>query len=161
MFTFADARSRNELLPMAPEAAVSLRLEDRPLQDFALLLDLGFSTGRRELRLAPQNEVPFRYTTVTLGAAMPYLWRWERLTLFAGPRVAALYLGRSFDVEAFAGSQSFFTVSPGVVGGVVWRVGERLELMSQAQLMLTYVVVDGQGQAVGFTGGWAGVGYRF
>jgi hypothetical protein len=161
MFTFADARSRNELLPLAPEAAVSLRLEDRPLRDFALLLDVGLSTGRRELRLTPQNAVPFRYTTVTLGAAVPYLWRWERLTLFAGPRVAALYLGRSFDVEAFAGGQDFFTVSPGVVGGVVWRVGERLELMSQAQLMLTYVVVDGRGQAVGFTGGWAGVGYRF
>ncbi|MFP2905279.1 hypothetical protein ACLESD_09520 [Pyxidicoccus sp. 3LFB2] len=64
-------------------------------------------------------------------------------------------------MEAFAGGQRFFTVSPGVVGGVVWRVGERLELMSQAQLMLTYVVVDGQGQAVGFTSGWAGAGYRF
>jgi hypothetical protein len=161
MFTFADARSRNELLPMAPEAAVSLRLEDRPLQDFALLFDVGFSTGRQALQVAPGSEVPFGYTTLTAGAALPYLWRWERLTLFAGPRVAALYLGRSFDVEAFAGGQSFFTVSPGVVGGVVWRVGERLELMSQAQLMLTYVVVDGQGQAVGFTGGWAGVGYRF
>jgi hypothetical protein len=161
MFTFADARSRNELLPRAPEVALSLRLEDRPLQDFGLLFDVGFSTGRQALVVAQGSEVPFRYTTVTAGAALPYLWRWERLTLFAGPRVAALYLGRSFDVEAFAGGQSFFTVSPGMVGGAVWRVGERLELMSQAQLMLTYVVVDGQGQAVGFTGGWAGVGYRF
>ena len=161
MFTFADARSRNELLPLAPEVAISLRLEDRPLQDFGLLFDVGFSTGRQSLVVAPGSEVPFGYTTLTAGAALPYLWRWERMTLFAGPRVAALYLGRSFDVEAFAGGQSFFTVSPGVVGGLVWRVGERLELMSQAQLMLTYVVVDGQGQAVGFTGGWAGVGYRF
>jgi hypothetical protein len=161
MFTFADARSRNELLPMAPEVAVSLRLEDKPLPDFALLFDVGFSTGRQKLRMAPGSEVPFGYTTVTTGLALPYLWRWDRLTLFAGPRVAALYLGRSFDVELFAGGQKFFTVSPGVVGGVVWRVGERLELMSQAQLMLTYVVVDGQGQAVGFTGGWAGAGYRF
>nr|WP_275899179.1 caspase family protein [Pyxidicoccus caerfyrddinensis] len=161
MFTFADAHSRKELLPQAPEVALSLRLEDQPLQDWALLFDVAFSTGKQTLRVAPGSEVPFGYTTLTTGAALPYLWRWERLTLFAGPRVAALYLGRSFDVEAFAGSQSFFTVSPGVVGGVVWRLGERLELMSQAQLMLTYVVVDGRGQAVGFTGGWAGAGYRF
>ncbi|MCP3143756.1 caspase family protein [Pyxidicoccus xibeiensis] len=161
MFTFADARSRSELLPRAPEVAVSLRLEDRPLENFGLLFDVSFSTGRQALQLLPGSEVPFGYTTLTAGAALPYLWRWERVTLFAGPRVAALYLGRSFDVETFAGSQSFFTVSPGVVGGAVWRVGERLELMSQAQLMLTYVVVDGQGQAVGFTGAWAGVGYRF
>ncbi|WP_426730410.1 caspase family protein [Myxococcus faecalis] len=161
MFTFADARSRGELLPMAPEVAVSLRLEDRPLRDFGLLFDVSFSTGRRSLRLLPEDTVPFRYTTFSAGVALPYLWRWERLTLFAGPRVATLYLGRSFDVETYAAGQSFFTVSPGVVGGVVLRVGERLELMGQAQLMLTYVVLDGKGQAVGFTGGWAGVGYRF
>ncbi|MBZ4398879.1 caspase family protein [Myxococcus sp. MISCRS1] len=161
MFTFADARSRGELLPMAPEVAVSLRLEDRPLRDFGLLFDVSFSTGRRSLRLLPEDTVPFRYTTFSAGVALPYLWRWERLTLFAGPRVATLYLGRSFDVETYAAGQSFFTVSPGVVGGVVLRVGERLELVGQAQLMLTYVVLDGKGQAVGFTGGWAGVGYRF
>lgn len=161
MFTFADARSRKELLPLAPEVAVSLRLEDRPLRDFGLLFDVGFSTGRRALQLQPDDEIRFRYTTFSAGMALPYLWRWERLTLFAGPRVAALYLGRSFEVDTFDSGQRFFTVSPGVVGGMVVRVGERLELMTQAQLMLTYVVVDGEGQAVGFTGGWAGVGYRF
>ncbi|MCP3165651.1 caspase family protein [Myxococcus qinghaiensis] len=161
MFTFADARSRKELLPLAPEVAVSLRLEDRPLRDFGLLFDVGFSTGRRALQLQPDDEISFRYTTFSAGMALPYLWRWERLTLFAGPRVAALYLGRSFEVDTFVSGQRFFTVSPGVVGGMVVRVGERLELMTQAQLMLTYVVVDGEGQAVGFTGGWAGVGYRF
>ncbi|GEL73932.1 caspase family protein [Myxococcus virescens] len=161
MFSFADARSRAELLPMSPEVALSLRLEDQPLQDFGLLFDVAFSTGDRALQLTPGSEVPFRYTTLSAGVALPYLWRWERLTLFAGPRVAGLHLRRSFDIEAAVNGQRFFTVSPGVVGGIVWRVGERLELMTQAQFMLTYVVVDGQGQAVGFTGGWAGAGYRF
>ncbi|MCP3104411.1 caspase family protein [Myxococcus sp. K15C18031901] len=160
-FTFADARSRAELLPLAPEAALSLRLEDRPLRDFGLLFDVGFSKGRRELRLQADGDVPFRYTTLTAGVALPYLWRWERLTLFAGPRVAGLYLGRSFEGDSDVGGQRYFTVSPGVVAGMVLRVGERLELTAQSQLMLTYVVVDGEGQAVGFTGGWAGVGYRF
>jgi hypothetical protein len=161
VFSFVDRRSRSELLPASPELAMVLRLEDRPLQNFGLLLDLSASQGRRSLQLVPGTEVPFGYTSVSLGVGMPYLWRWERLSVYAGPRVAALYLRRSFEVEAFVGGQQYFTVSPGVVGGVVWRVGERLELASQAQLMLTYVVVDGQGQAVGFTGGWAGVGYRF
>ncbi|WP_426753500.1 caspase family protein [Myxococcus sp. Y35] len=161
MFSFVDARSRAELLPLSPEVALSLRLEDQPLQDFGLLFDVAFSTGRRALQLTPGSELPFRYTTFSVGTALPYLWRWNRLTLFAGPRVAGLYLRRSFDVDAASQGQRYFTVSPGVVGGVVWRVGERLELTTQAQLMLTYVVVDGQGQAVGFTGGWAGAGYRF
>ncbi|WP_422723977.1 caspase family protein [Hyalangium rubrum] len=161
MFSFVDASSRKELLPASPEVAVALRLEDRPLQDFSLLLDLSGSMGRRNLQLVPGTSVPFGYTRLSLGVGMPYLWRWERLSLYAGPRVAALYLRRSFDVEAFVGGQQYFTLSPGVVGGVVWRLGERLELTSQMQLMLTYVVVDGQGQAVGFTSGWAGMGYRF
>jgi len=161
VFSFVDGKSRGELLPASPEVALVLRLEDRPLRDFALLLDVGGSRGHHRLRPAPGSEVPFGYTRLSLGVGMPYLWRWDRLSLYAGPRVAALYLRRSFQVEAFAGGQQYFTVSPGVVGGVVWRLGERLELTSQAQVMLTYVVVDGQGQAVGFTGGWAGMGYRF
>lgn len=161
MFSFTDARSRAELLPAAPQLAVVLRLEDKPMRNWGLLLDVSASTGRTSLSLVPGSQTPFGYTTFSVGAAMPYMWRWERLTLFAGPRVAALYLGRSFDVDAFVGGQEYLTVSPGVVGGAVVRLGERLELLSQAQLMMTYVVVDGRGQAVGFTGGWAGVGYRF
>jgi hypothetical protein len=161
VFSFVDAKSRNELLPASPEVGVILRLEDRPLRDFGLLLDLSGSRGKRSLELVPGSQVPFGYTQLSVGVGMPYLWRWDRLSLYAGPRVAALYLRRSFNVEAFAGGQDYFTVSPGVVGGVVFRLGDRLELTSQGQVMLTYVVVDGQGQAVGFTGGWAGMGYRF
>ncbi|RKH06227.1 caspase family protein [Corallococcus carmarthensis] len=161
MMSFADGKSRRELLPAAPQVGVVLRLEDLPLQNLGLLVDVGLGHGRKKLQVAPGSEVPFGYTALTLGAAVPYLWRWERLTLFAGPRVAALYLGRSFDVEAYSGGQRYFTVSPGVVGGLAWRLGERLELTAQGHGMLTYVVVDGQGQAVGFIGGNAGVGYRF
>ncbi len=161
MFSFVDARSRAELLPASPELAVVLRLEENPLPDLSLVFDMSGSRGRSNLHLMPGAPVPFTYTSLSLGAAVPYTWRWERLSLYAGPRVAALYLQRSFQTEAFTGAQSYFTVSPGVVGGVVWRLNERLELTSQWQMMVTYVVVDGQGQAVGFSGGWAGVGYRF
>ncbi|MFL5357899.1 caspase family protein [Archangium sp.] len=161
MFSFVDARSRAELLPAAPELALVLRLEERPLPDLSLLLDVSGSRGRKELHLVPGTGVPFTYTSLSLGAAVPYTWKWGRLSLYAGPRVAALLLQRSFQTEAFTGAQQYFTVSPGVVGGVVWRLGERLELTSQVQMMVTYVVVDGRGQAVGFTGGWAGMGYRF
>ncbi len=161
MFSFVDGRSRRELLPASPEVGVALRLEDKPLQDFSVLVDVMGGHGRGHLQLAPGSLVPFGYTRLTAGVGMPYLWRWSKLSLFAGPRVAALLLRRSFEVEAVTGAQQYFTVSPGVVGGAVWRLSDRLELTSQVQMMLTYVVVDGQGQAVGFTGGQAGVGYRF
>jgi hypothetical protein len=162
MFSFVDARSRAELLPASPELAVVLRLDENPLPDLSLLFDVSGSGGEQRLHLSPgAAAVPFTYTSLSVGAAVPYTWRFDRLSLYAGPRVAALYLQRSFQTEAFSGTQNYFTVSPGVVGGVVWRLNERLELTSQLQMMMTYVVVDGQGQAVGFSGGWAGVGYRF
>ncbi|MFY0565877.1 caspase family protein [Archangium lansingense] len=161
MFSFVDARSRNELLPASPELAVVLRLEERPLPDLSLVFDLSGGRGQQSLHLAPGTSVPFTYTSLSLGAAVPYTWKWERFSLYAGPRVAALFLQRSFQTEAFTGAQQYFTFSPGVMGGVAWRLSERLELSAQTQLMVTYVVVDGQGQAVGFSGGWAGVGYRF
>ena len=81
--------------------------------------------------------------------------------MFLGPRVAGLWLRRSFDLSAYRGNQDYFTVSPGVMGGALVMLTERLELSAQANMMLTYVVVDGVGQALGFTSGWAGLGYRF
>jgi Caspase domain len=162
MFAFVDRKSRQELLPASPELGVAFRWEDRPLEDFSLLADVSMGAGSRTLNLvAGSAPVPFSYRTLSLGVAVPYTWRWERLSLFAGPRVAALSLQRSFRLEAYRGAQHYFTVSPGVVGGAVWRLTERLELTSQAHLMVTYVMTDGRAQAVGFTGGWAGMGYRF
>jgi hypothetical protein len=161
VFTFVDKRSRSELLPAKPQLALALRFEDLPLRDVALLVDVSTSRGKSQLSLTPGVPLGFDFRSLSVGVSLPYLWRFERWGIFAGPRVAGLYLGRSFKTEAFTGTQDYFTVSPGAVGGVNLRLTERLELMGQAHLMLTYVVVDGQGQAVGFTGGWAGMGYRF
>jgi hypothetical protein len=162
MFAFVDRKSRSELLPASPQLGVAFRWDDLPLEDFSLLADVAMGAGSHALALVPGTApVPFSFRTLTLGVAIPYTWRWERLSLFAGPRVAALSLQRSFQLEAYRGAQHYFTLSPGVVGGAVWRLTERLELTTQGHLMVTYVMTDGQAQAVGFTGGWAGVGYRF
>lgn len=161
VLSFMDARSRSELLPAMPLLTASLRLEHQPLQDFSLLVDLSGSQGRGELLLGPEARLPFGYSALSLGVAMPYMWQLERVSLYAGPRVAALWLRRSFHTEALSSNQDYLTLAPGAVGGVVWRLGERLELTSQVQFMPTYVVVDGEGQVLGFAGGWAGLGYRF
>ena len=161
VFSFVDGKSRRELLPASTQLSLHLRLDDRPFRNAALGLDLGGFGGRRSLTLVPGTGVPFSYGLLEAGVSLPYLWRWERTTLYAGPRVAGLYLRRSFDVESFEGTQGYFTVSPGVMAGAALKLNRSWELTAQGQMMLTYVVVDGQGQAVGFSGGWAGVGYRF
>lgn len=158
---FVDQRSRNEVAPASSGVALALRYDDTPLPRLQLVADLSLGGGKAELHLGGGNPVPFTYTQVTVGAAVPYTWRFGRFTLGLGPRVAALYVGRSFSLEQYQRAQQYLSVSPGVYGGAAFGISERLELSVQTQLMLTYAVVDGVGQAMGFAGGFAGVGYRF
>ncbi|MHB8879431.1 MAG: caspase family protein [Myxococcaceae bacterium] len=158
---FLDARSRAEVLPAVPVLAVSLRLDGLISGRISLELDLAVSAGAGALSLAPGGAVPFRYSSVEVGAAAPLSWRLGRVTLLAGPRVAGLWLSRSFELEAYRAGQSYLTVSPGLMGGAAVSLSERWELSAQGNLMMTYVVIDGAGQALGFAGGWAGAGYRF
>ncbi|MBI3185282.1 MAG: caspase family protein [Myxococcales bacterium] len=158
---FVDSKSRAELLPEAPSGGVALRLDGFPSARLSLQLDLALSAGRQSLRLSALEPLPFGYRMVQLGASVPYSWRLGRLSFLAGPRVAGLWLSRSFELEAYHAGQSYLTVSPGLMAGAAYGLSERWELSAQMQLMLTYVVVDGAGQGLGFAGGWAGAGYRF
>jgi uncharacterized caspase-like protein len=160
-FGFADRTSRREILPTSVLAGLSLRWDDVPLNDFSLWLDVGASAGAQRLHLDPGGEIPFRFVHLNAGVGTPYARRFGRFRLFGGPRVAGVWIRRSFRLQAFTGSDAYFTVSPGLMGGMSWALSDWLELSAQGNLMLTYVVVDGRGQAIGFAGGWAGVGYRF
>jgi hypothetical protein len=140
---------------------LGLRLDEVPLPRLSVLFDVEGSGGHQSLELQPGNSVPFAYATFTAGTAVAYAIRWRRLGFFLGPRVAALWVHRSFDLSAYQGVQDYLTFSPGLMGCAVLLLTDRLELSVQANLMLTYVVVDKSGQAVGSSGGWAGVGYRF
>jgi hypothetical protein len=158
---FLDAKSQAELLPTAPVVGASLRLDGVISGRISLQLDVAGSTGTQVLKLPPGGPVPFRYSSIEVGVSAPFGWRVGKFSLFVGPRVAALWLSRSFELEAYSGGQSYFTMSPGVMGGLAYSLTERWELSAQGNLMVTYVVVDGAGQALGFGGGWAGAGYRF
>ncbi len=161
MLSFVDQKSRSELLPATFCGGLSLRFDGAIAPRLALQLDLGAGAGRQMLRLG-SDQVPFSYRDLSLGASAPYtLFSRGAFTLHAGPRVAALWLQRSFDLDAFRSGQSYLTVSPGLTASAGYALAERLELTVQASLMLTYVMVDGAGQVLGFTGTWAGMGYRF
>jgi hypothetical protein len=160
-YGFVDQQSRSDVLPASPALGLSMRWDDVPLPRLSLLVDVEGSGGQQSLQPSPGNSVPFGYASFTAGTSAAYTLHWGRFALLAGPRVAALWLHRSFQLSAYQGAQDYFTVSPGIMGGVVFLLTERLELTAQANLMLTYVVVDRSGQALGFGGGWLGAGYRF
>lgn len=161
VFGFVDQKSRSEVLPATPLMGLSLRFDDLPLNDFSLWVDVGGSFGKQRLNFGPGAEVPFDYRNITAGVAMPWRFATGPVRLFVGPRVAGVYLQRSFHLDLVQGAQSYLTMSPGVMGGLSVLLGDRLELSAQGNLMWMYMMVDGAGQSVGFTGGWAGVGYRF
>ena len=160
MSGFLESPGNAAVAAWSPVAGAAFRWEDVPLAKVALGVDLRAYRAPQQLRLGSGASVPFRYTSVTLGVSLPYLWRRERWTLLAGPRVAALWLERSFQLEAYRQAQRTLTVAPGLTGGVTWQVTDAFELLLQTELMLTYVSVDGAAQARGFVGGWAGVGWR-
>jgi hypothetical protein len=160
ILSFVDQKSRSEILPAAFSGGLSLRFDGVLAPKLALQLDLGVGAGHQVLALNG-DRVPVSYRDLSLGAAAPYTLLAGRFSLYAGPRLAAFWLQRSFELDAFKAGQSYLTVSPGLMAGVTVAVSERLEVSAQGSLMLTYVMVDGAGQVLGFTGGWAGLGYRF
>ena len=83
------------------------------------------------------------------------------LGLSTGPRVAALWLQRSFRLELYQEEESYVSVWPGWMGAATWRPGERWVLGLQGQLLWAYVPVDGAVRAAGYGSVGLSGGYRF
>lgn len=158
---FLDQRSRDELFPSAPSLGASFRLDRVALNRLSLELDVSGYSGAQQLVLPGQAPVPFTATNVTAGASLLYTWDWRSLSFYAGPRVAGLWVQRSFSLDAYRKSQSAFSMTPGGMVGTGWHLNRAWELSLSAQAMVTMLAVDGQVQVLGFAGGWAAVGYRF
>jgi hypothetical protein len=75
--------------------------------------------------------------------------------------VAVLLVSRSFSLDAYQGLQTAWNFSPGVLAGAAWRLTSRWEVSVNVETMLSVLNVDGKAQLLGFTGAFAGVGYRF
>src|SRR6185436_8303439 len=121
-FGFVDRQSREQLLPATAAGALSLRLDRAVGQDISLFVDLMGSAGSAQLRLGGTGPVDFGYRAVLAGAGLAYGWRLGPVSLFTGPRVAALWLGRSFSLGVYSGTQDYLTLAPGWAGVVSWRV---------------------------------------
>ncbi len=161
IFGFLDAKSRAQLLPNEATAALALRLDGFFSRRLSLAVDLSGSAGRDSVAPVPGQPVPLSFANVSVGVSTPFALVQGPVTVTLGPRVAALYLGRSFDLVTYRKDQSYFTVTPGLALGASYAITRELEVAVQGHLMGTYVMVDGSGQWLGFAGAWAGLGYRF
>lgn len=159
--TFVDRTSRRELLPGALLFGVGARLERSLFESLDVWADAGVGQGNQTLNLRVGGRVPVRYRALSAGLGITHTWNFGPVGVSTGPRVAALWLQRSFSLDLFGGSDASFTVSPGWMGAVTWNLHGRLDLMLMGQALGSYVSVDGRGQVLGFTSLGVGAGYRF
>ncbi|QSQ13448.1 caspase family protein [Myxococcus landrumensis] len=162
MLGFLDARSRREVLPSTVLVGAGLRLDGLLLeQRLDVGVDLSVGQGHQSLRLDVGGTVPVRHRAVMMGVTVGPSWEWGRLSFSTGPRVAALWLQRSFQLDLLNRDESYLTVWPGWMAGVSWQLGARWVLEAKGQLLWAYVPMDGRTRAVGFGGLLLGGGYRF
>jgi len=159
-FGFVDAASRQQLLPIAPAVGASVRFERVLLKRITVEADVSGFGGQQFLTLSG-TQVPFGWSSFLMGVALAWQWDSRWVSVWLGPRVAGLWVQRSFSLDAYNKTQSAFSVTPGLLLGAAFHFTERWELSLGLQGMVVAVVVDGVTQTLGFAGGWAGVGYRF
>jgi hypothetical protein len=160
-FTFLDAKSRAELLQGGTLFGASIRADHFLLRRVGLEADISGGGGIQQVTINGGSAIPLAWAAVQVGASALVTWDWRWLSLWGGPRVTALWINRSFNLQAYQGSQSGFTVTPGVMVGGAVRLSSRLEIVLNVQTVLTVFPVDGKTQFLGFFGGFAGVGYRY
>lgn len=157
---FVDAQSRAEVVPESLAAGVQLRLEDVIASGIGIEADLLTAGGAAALRFGT-TPVPISFQAISAGIAAPATWRSDAWAISTGPRVAVLWVRRSFELETFAGAQTVTTLIPGWTAGAEWALHERWALTLGLDLSLAVITVDQQSQPRGLAGARAGVGYRF
>ncbi len=155
---FLDGPSRREILGPVFGAGATVSLRDWPARRMALRLDLVGSTGAAEAAGARLH-----YTAFTAGAALP--WRFKVITpglaLLAGPRLSAVYLARQFKLQLTGAPQSYFVLTPGLLLGATYYLGQRFTIGLELQLDWALLRVDGQNRSSAFGEVLLGGGYRF
>lgn len=159
--SFLDARSRSEVLPPGMLAGVTLRVDRVLTERLSLWVDVGAFRSSAALNLERGGRVPFVATRVRGAAAIAYTGELGRARLFTGPRVAVLWLNRSFDLKLLQSDERFVTATPGWMMGASVRLTQRVELAAVASVMPTLITVNSRSQLLGLAELMVGLGYAF
>ncbi len=120
--SFFDGPTRESLFPSTPLLGAELTLHGFLRKDWLWAFDAGLGGGREQLRLERlPDALPYRYTNLAVGTTIAAEWPVGRLVPHAGGRLAAVVASRAFD-DPVLPQQTFVTLSPGVVGGVRFRL---------------------------------------
>jgi hypothetical protein len=109
-------------------------------EDWVWSFDVAVGGRASQLSLETLSGVGYRYSVLNLGTSITTEWHLGDLSPFAGARLTYLYLGRKFDGAVFP-DQYYATFSPGLVGGLRYRLLRSLHLTGRGRIhYVTYNV---------------------
>ena len=165
VMSFLDGGNRRDVMGSTLGVGATLVYRNWPSHRVNLRFDAIGTTGSGSFSgqspVGPVN-TSYGYTAFSAGVALP--WRFalpwsDRLHLLAGPRLSMLYIQRTYQLDLVP-SQSYFTFTPGLVGGLSWQTG-RLTIGMEAQIDFLLLKVDGRNRSTGFGELLLGAGWRF
>ena len=154
--------AREELLPGALMAGATVWFPHALLTGrLGLWVDAAAGGASHTLTLQPGGSVPMRQRTVTAGVAVSPSWNLGQVAFSTGPRMAGMWLERSFTQPLYSERERYFSVAPGWMAAFSLAVHPRVMLMLQGQLVWAFVPLDGETRAVGMGSVGLHAGYRF
>jgi hypothetical protein len=154
-----DAPTRESLFPPTGLVGIDLQLRNFFRRDWVWGIDFGGGGANGTVTLNGMTTVPFRFSELQLATSLIVEWPHQRLTPFVGGRLALLLMTRKFDEDAFP-AQFFSTLSPGLVGGVHWRLSRSFGLVLRGRLHYLLYNVD-ENRSLGFWELATAVSYDF
>ncbi|MBS2025474.1 MAG: caspase family protein [Deltaproteobacteria bacterium] len=146
---FFDSGARNGLFP--PAFLVGIDLQSRGDLGHELGWGLDVAVGGSDSNLALDGGPSYRvrFNEFAGGAS---IWRDFDVGNFSfglGGRVAFLWLSRTFPSDPELPRQSFFTMTPGIIGFTRWRATQRVSVVLRGRLNYLFYNVD-QNQSLGY-----------
>jgi hypothetical protein len=132
---FFDAPTRDGLFPPAGLLGAELELRDFFRRGWVVGADVAAGGARASLTRPGGVALPFRFAELTGGASLFREWPLggRRLSLFVGGRVALMLMTRTFEAAELP-HQSFSTFSPGLAGGLRYRLAGGLGAVARARI---------------------------
>jgi uncharacterized caspase-like protein len=126
------------LFPPTGLLTMDLQLRGFLRRDWVLGIDLAAGSTNGTVTTVG---APFRFSEVSVASSLTVEWPGRRLTPFVGGRLALLLMGRRFDNDIYP-AQFFSTLSPGLVGGVAYRLSDHFSLLARGRLHYLLYNVD-------------------
>ncbi len=155
--SFFDGPDRRDLFPSASLAGVEANIHNFLRRDWLLGFDIALGGSRAALQLEGLH-LPYRFSELTVGTSITAEWPLGRWVPYAGTRLALIMMTREFD-DAALPKQLFSTFSPGLVGGLKFRITQRLGAGVRARVHYLHYNVD-ENLSLGYWELAAAVGYE-